>query len=53
MDLEQVARIPRCAECDESWLPDDDERWQAYFDTDGELVFFCPECAEREFGDRS
>jgi hypothetical protein len=31
-------------------LPDDGDRWQAYFDTDDDLVFFCPECAERQFG---
>jgi hypothetical protein len=30
-------------------LPTDEERWLAYLDTDGELVFYCPECAEREF----
>jgi hypothetical protein len=30
-------------------LAADEERWRAYFDTD-ELVFYCPECAEREFG---
>jgi hypothetical protein len=41
----------RCAECLDVWLPDNDERWQADFDTNDELVFFCPECAEREFGD--
>ena len=28
-----------------------DERWSAYFDTDDELVFYCPECAAREFAD--
>jgi hypothetical protein len=50
MSPEQVELIPRCAECQEAWLPDDQERWQAHFDTDDELVFFCPECAEREFG---
>jgi hypothetical protein len=50
MSTEQVALIPRCAECSERWLPDDAERWRAYLDTDDELVFYCPECAEREFG---
>ena len=25
--------------------------WRAYLDTDDELVFYCPECAEREFKD--
>jgi hypothetical protein len=49
VSAEQVALIPRCAECGERRLPEDDERWQAHFDTEDELVFFCPECAEREF----
>ena len=38
MSAEQVALIPQCAEC-------------AYLDTDSVLVFYCPECAEREFGE--
>jgi hypothetical protein len=50
MSAEQVALIPRCAECDDRWLPDDDDRWRAFLDTDDELVFYCPECAAREFG---
>ena len=50
MSAEQVALIPRCVECGESWLPNDDERWRAYLDTNSELVFYCAECAEREFG---
>ena len=49
MSAEQVALIPQCAECREVWLPRDDERWRAYLDTDDEVVFYCPECAEREF----
>lgn len=36
MSTEQVALIPQCAECGERWLPADDERWQAHFDTDDE-----------------
>lgn len=51
MSAEQVATIPQCAECGEFWLPADEERWSAYLDTDDELVFYCPECAEREFGE--
>ena len=55
MSTEQVALIPRCAECEAPWLPADDERWRAYvggddLDEPPELVFYCPECAEREFG---
>jgi hypothetical protein len=47
VSAEQVALIPECAECGELWLPIDEDRWRAYL----ELVFYCPECAEREFGD--
>jgi hypothetical protein len=34
------------------WLPGDGERWQARLTDDEppEVVVFCPECAEREFG---
>jgi hypothetical protein len=38
VSTEQVAVIPRCAECGERWLPDDEDRWRAYLDTDDELV---------------
>jgi hypothetical protein len=51
VSAEQVALIPKCAECLAVWRSDDEERWLAYLDTDGELVFYCSECAEREFGD--
>jgi hypothetical protein len=37
VSAEQVALIPQCAECGERWLPDDVERWSAYFDTGDEL----------------
>jgi predicted RNA-binding Zn-ribbon protein involved in translation (DUF1610 family) len=49
VSAEQLAIIPTCAECGERWLPDDEDRWQAYFATDGVLIFYCPKCAEREF----
>jgi RNase P subunit RPR2 len=49
VSAEQVALIPQCAECGEVWLPADEDRWRAYLDTDSELVFYCPQCAEREF----
>jgi hypothetical protein len=52
MSAEQVALIPQFAECREVWLSADEDRWRAYFDTDDELVFYCPQCAEREFGER-
>jgi hypothetical protein len=52
MDTEQVALIPRCTECEAHWLPADEERWSAYLTDDEppEFAFYCPECAEREFG---
>jgi hypothetical protein len=42
-------------ECGAEWLPADEERWRAFHGGDdpaepAELVFYCPECAEREFG---
>jgi hypothetical protein len=48
--------VPECAECDAHWLPADDQRWHAYLggddlDAPAELVFYCPTCAERDFGD--
>ena len=51
----QIALVPRCAECGRRWLPADPERWCAYhggddLDDPAEIVFYCPECAGREFG---
>jgi hypothetical protein len=47
-----VALIPQCAECPRVWVPADRDRWRAYAtDDEGELVFFCPVCAGREFDD--
>jgi hypothetical protein len=45
--------IQTCAVCRRPWFSDD-ERWRAYHVGDdpaepAELVFFCPDCAEREF----
>jgi hypothetical protein len=51
VSAEQVALIPQRAECGEVWLPTDAARWSAYFNTDSEIVFYCPECAELEFGE--
>jgi hypothetical protein len=50
MSAESLAVVARCIECEDVWLPADDERWRAYLDTDDQLVFYCAECAEREFG---
>jgi hypothetical protein len=37
---------------DARWLPADEDRWAAYMTDDErpELAFYCPDCAEREFG---
>ena len=52
MTAKSVALIPRCAECEEPWLPADEERCKAYLTDDEppELALYCPDCAEREFG---
>jgi hypothetical protein len=54
VSAEHVAQAPRCAECVAHWLPADKERWRAYLGSDDldelpEVVFYCPECAKREF----
>jgi hypothetical protein len=46
---EPVALIPQCAECRRVWPPPDEDRRRYYLDTDDELVFYCPDCAAREF----
>jgi hypothetical protein len=53
VQVDGVALIPKCAECEEVWLPADEERWRAYLTDDepAELAFYCPACAERAFGD--
>lgn len=56
MSAQRVALIPRCAECGAVWLLADEKRWQAWLASDSldelpEVVFYCPRCAEREFGD--
>jgi hypothetical protein len=39
-----------CAECGRQPRPG--ELWRLYFADIGEVVIYCPACAEREFGDR-
>jgi|1185.fasta_scaffold1301663_1 hypothetical protein len=48
--LDILIRRLCCVECERPWL-DPPERWRAYLtDEDpGEAVFYCPECARREF----
>ena len=45
-------RAARCVEREAHWPPADEARWQAWLTDDEppELVFYCVECAEREFG---
>jgi hypothetical protein len=52
MSAEQVALIPQCVECGAVWLAVNDDRGQAWLTDDEppELAFYCPDCAEREFG---
>jgi len=53
---EPAVLIPRCIECDLMWLPWDTDRWQAHWVDDGPeelLLFYCAECAKREFRWRS
>jgi hypothetical protein len=54
VSTEQVALIPRCAECEARWLPVDEElagapRCDEPFDEPPELAFSCPDCAKWEF----
>jgi hypothetical protein len=54
VSADSIALIPRCAECEAVWLPGGEERWQAHLGSDdldepGEVAFYCPACAEREF----
>jgi hypothetical protein len=53
--MPEVGFITTCAVCHRQWLPGDAERWRAYhvgddLDRPAELVFYCSECAKREFG---
>jgi hypothetical protein len=52
VDTRQVTLIASCRECEARWRPADQERWQAWLTDDdpAEVVFYCPESAEREFG---
>jgi hypothetical protein len=53
LNAESVDLIPSCAECEARWLRADEKRWSAYLTDDEppEVVIYCPDCAEREFGD--
>ena len=47
-ESETVALNLTCAECGRS--PRAGELWRLLFADIGEVVTYCPECAEREFG---
>jgi hypothetical protein len=52
VSAEQVAIISQCEECRRIWLSTDREQWKTHWIDDcheEKLVFYCPECAEREF----
>jgi predicted nucleic acid-binding Zn-ribbon protein len=53
VSAEKVGLIPQCEECGSLWLAGDPERWRCYVVDDGpddKLLFYCPDCAKREFG---
>ena len=50
MSPEEVALVPERVECDDRWLPGDEARWQLHVADIDEVVWYCPHCAEREFG---
>jgi len=55
VNSDRITLIPECAQCQVRWLPAHEERWRAYLagddlDESAELVVYCPECSEREFG---
>jgi hypothetical protein len=52
MSVEEVALIPECVGCSAVWLPADEDRWQLHVADVDELVWYCPACAGREFGER-
>lgn len=54
-DSDQHAAVSRRLRCEECGLSDDGRRgWTMHLDggDELELVTFCPECDEREFGER-
>jgi hypothetical protein len=50
--LNRSPSSPQCEECQKVWLPIHEERWHAHWIDDGaeeKVVFYCPDCAERQF----
>jgi hypothetical protein len=52
---DEAGSDPRCTECSRRPRRDEnaDDEWRVYSDGVGELLVFCPECAEREFSPRA
>jgi len=51
--VKTLAHLPFCAECGRPWLAASREHWKAYIadiERPPEVLVFCPDCAEREFG---
>jgi hypothetical protein len=52
MTAEPVASVPQCEECRRVWLTQETDPWRCNLDADEDnLVFYCPDCADREFDD--
>ncbi len=49
-EAETVALDLTCAECGRK--PSPGELWRLLFADIGEVAIYCPECAEREFGEK-
>lgn len=52
MVTENARKHLRCEECKRPWTEDELYGWRSYLTDDEppDVVLFCPECAEREFG---
>jgi hypothetical protein len=48
-----VKETPACVECGATWVPADETRWQLHQVDIDEFAWYCPACAEREFGDHA
>jgi hypothetical protein len=54
MSAQKVTLIPQCEECRALGLAGDPRRWRCYVVDDGpddKSLFYCRDCAEREFSD--
>jgi len=51
--MPETTVIAECVECGTVWLRTDETRWSMFLTDDEppEAVFYCPSCAEHEFGE--